>query len=49
MHHAPLAAVHGRKTVGDSGLAHFFRGGFGGQTQLLGAQCLEVPASKLTM
>ena len=44
--HAPLAAVHGRKTIGNSGLAHLLRGGFGGQAQLLGAQSLEVAGVK---
>ncbi len=39
---AALAAVHGRKGVGDAGPEHLFRGGLGRQAQLLRAQRLEV-------
>jgi len=43
---AAIAAVHGRKAVGDAGLAHFFGSGFGGEAQLFSAESFEVGGVK---
>ncbi len=44
--HAALTAVHRRKAIGLSGLAHFVGGGFSREAQFLGAQSLEVGGVK---